>query len=172
MNIHLPALAPVVASGALIVFILYRRIRRSIGRQKLAPRRMGLRIGLLALVCAAFTFLHPTTVSIGAEIAGAIVGIAVGLYALKHTQLEVTEEGKFYTPHPYISLGVVALFIGRIAYRLLLPGFTPDAASPAGMFAGIAANPITLGLYFVMASYYICFYAGVLRKAESLSAPS
>lgn len=41
MDIHLPALAPVMASGALIVFILYRRIRRSIGRQKLAPRRIS-----------------------------------------------------------------------------------------------------------------------------------
>ncbi len=138
MNIDLPALPPILATGALIVFILYRRIRRSIGRQKLAPRRMGLRIGLFA-----------------------------------HTQFEATGEGKFYTPHPYISLGVIALFIGRIAYRLLLPGgFTPGAASPAGMFAGIAANPITLGLNFVMSIYYNCFYAGVLRKAESLAAPS
>ena len=42
--------------------------------------------------------------------AGAAVGIALGFHALRHTRLETSAEGKFYTPHPYISLAVAGLF--------------------------------------------------------------
>jgi hypothetical protein len=31
-------------------------------------------------------------------------------------------------------------------------------------------SPLTLGIFFLMASYYVAYYAGVLRKARTMGA--
>lgn len=42
-----------VAIAAFVVFILYRRVRRQIGRQALRPKSMTFRVVLFSVICTA-----------------------------------------------------------------------------------------------------------------------
>jgi cytochrome b561 len=107
------------------------------------------------------TFLHPLQPIAVAYIgSGLIVGAAVGWFALRHTQFEATPEGYFYTPHLYIGIAVTALFVGRLLYRIVL---VYDTMGHAGAAPTPDNNPLTLGILFLTASYYIVYCIGLLR---------
>ena len=105
--------------GALALWVLYRRVRRNIGRQPLNARRMGGRIVLLAVIAVLMASGATRDVELlGALLAGIAGGAALGWLGLRHTKFEATVEGKFYIPHTYIGVLVSALLLSRIAYRL------------------------------------------------------
>ena len=81
-------------------------------------------------------------------------------------------DGRFYTPNGYIGTIVVALFLGRLIYRFIAvyPLVHQAAQNPqmqANPFAAYQHSPLTVGLYFLLAGYYICYYASVLIKSRS-----
>jgi heme O synthase-like polyprenyltransferase len=152
------------AAVALILFVTYRRVRRSIGRQPLQRTRMKLRIGLLILGAAAFVGVPGAHwPALLAAAAGAAAGLALAVYALKHTQVEFTADGAFYTGHPYIGLSIALLLIGRLVYRFAQMATAP-ALRTASPFTGAVSNPVTAGVFFVMAAYYVAYYTGLLRR--------
>src|SRR5262249_18711250 len=113
-------LVPVLFT-ALVLWSIYRRIRRNLGRQPVAPVRMMLRIASLALIGVLMLVLSHADLKMIAAMAGGVGGgLLLAWYALKHTRFEDTPEGRFYTPHAYIGLFVSALLIGRIVYRLVV----------------------------------------------------
>jgi hypothetical protein len=113
-----------------------------------------------------------TTASLGAAAAGVVLGVVLAVVGLMHTHVEATDEGRFYTPNKWIGLAVTALFLGRLAARFFtLSERATEAASGASPFAGVQRSPLTLGLFFLLAGYYVTYYAGVLRKARALSLP-
>ena len=148
--------------SALIAFMLYRRVRSHIGRQAFSPRRAWVRMVLLSIICLLFLGRHVSDpVWAAAAAAGATLGIGLGLYALRHTQFEITASGSFYTPNLYIGLGVTALLLGRIAFRVLaLQGLREGGGAPMGAMQ----SPGTLGVYFILAGYYVSYYAGLLKR--------
>lgn len=165
-----------VLIAALVLFILYRRFRRLFGRQKLREKRMLFRMIVLAAVCL-LLLLSPyrSTWSFVAAGIGAIVGIALAFYATAHTKFEITPEGRFYRPNGYIGMIVTALFIGRLIYRFtvvypVIHGAMQQAAQNPGLqtspLAAYQRSPLTLGLYFLLAGYYIAYYAGILMKSR------
>lgn len=167
-----------VLIGALVLFVLYRRFRRSFGRQKLRPTAMWIRVALLALVCV-MLMLSPflAEMSLVAMGIGAVIGIGLGVYAASQTRFEISPAGRFYTPNAYIGLGVTALFIGRLIYRLIAVYPTLHTAAhqaaqhPAlqnSPFAAYQHSPVTLGIYFLLAGYYICYYIAVMIKSHQL----
>lgn len=172
MNPNTHALGATAAVVALMLFAAYRRIRRTIGRQPFQPRRMKIRMAILALVGIAFVVVPrgDALVLLGGA-AGAVAGVALAVYALRHTQFEFSESGTFYTGHPYIGLGIALLFVGRLIYRFVLMSLSPalQAAGPRGAspFAGMVGNPVTTGVFFVAAGYYLAYYAGLLRRGAS-----
>lgn len=167
--------------AAAVLFILYRRFRRNFGRQKLRPKRMIIRIVVLAIICVlALASPFRTLASDTAAAGGAVIGIALGLWALVHTKFENTAEGRFYRPNGYIGMIVVALFFGRLIYRFmviypLLHQAAQQAAQNQQMqtnpFTVYQHSPLTVGLYFLLAGYYICYYASVLIKCRGRQAP-
>jgi hypothetical protein len=166
---NLPRIAAVTA---VVAFGMYRRVRRNIGRQPLTATRQYVRMGLFAVLCVALTFLRPLQPAAVAYIgSGLIIGAAIGWFALRHTEFSSTPEGCFYTPHLYIGLAITALFIGRLLYRMvLIYGTVADAAN--GTAPAPDNNPLTLGILFLTASYYIVYCTGLLRwlrKAERTS---
>ena len=170
MNFNVHALGATAGVVALMLFIAYRRIRRAIGRQPLQPLRMKLRIGLLALISVAFVVVPRGQLPVLAAAAvGAIAGVALAVYALRHTQFEFTAEGTFYTGHPYIGLGIALLFVGRLVYRFAMMSTAPgiQGMRSASPFAGAVGNPVTTGIFFIMAGYYIAYYAGLLRRGTA-----
>lgn len=163
--------------AAAILFILYRRFRRIFGRQRLRPKRMIFRVVILTVVCL-LVLASPfrSLASDSAAVGGAVIGIALGLWALMHTKFENSAEGRFYTPNGYIGMIVVALFFGRLIYRfLVIYPLVHQAAQQAAQNPQMQSNPfdtfqhspMTVGLYFLLAGYYISYYVSVLIKSRN-----
>jgi hypothetical protein len=170
--------------AALVVFAVYRRLRRSFGRQPLRPRRMMIRIVLLALIgCALMPAAFRSTQFLAAELAGAALGIALGLWGAERTRFLMSGEQLHYVPHTYTGIAVSLLFLGRLAFRLVqvysgshpshvayanaVPGADPAQALTTG---SMVQSPLTVGLLYVLIGYYLCYYGLVLWKSKHLKA--
>ena len=180
MHLSVSNIGSTLLIAALVLFILYRRFRRNFGRQPLRQNRIIFRMLILGIVCLVL-LLSPFGSVKGymAALLGAFLGLVLALYAIAHTKFEVTPEGKFYTPNVYIGMTVTALFIGRIIYRFIvvypaLHGAVQQAHQNPQMqmnpFASYQHSPLTLGIYFLLAGYYICYYAGIIIKSRSVTA--
>lgn len=155
---------------ALIVFGLYRRMRRSFGRQRVQDGRMWLRVGILTLAAGLIAVQIVRDVDlVGILLAGVACGAVLGYFGLRHTKFEVTAEGRFYTPHTYIGLAVTALFVGRLAYRFLgtYNGMAPPAAASHDLEAIYRHSPFTLAVIGALVGYYVLYYLGVLQRTRA-----
>ena len=156
-------LAPAVLVTALVGFGIYRRARRNIGRQVLTAGRQYARMALFTAICLGLAFAQPLQpVGIAYIASGLIVGAAVGWFALRHTEFEATPEGNFYTPHLYIGIAVTALFVGRILYRMILLYNIAGNLNTGQPAPAPDSNPLTLGILFLTAGYYIVYCTGLL----------
>ncbi len=170
-----PKLITPILFSALIAFAIYRRIRRNIGRQALDPARLTWRIALFAILGAMFVFVSLRDMNLfGAMLAGVCGGGALAWFGLRHTQFEVTPEGRYYTPHTYIGAFVSALFLGRVLYRFIVLYSTSHAMAQAdaGPFAAYQRSPLTLAIFGVLVGYYVAYYSGVLAHNRSIDAPA
>jgi hypothetical protein len=157
-------LAPLVAFG------LYRRFSGSFGRQPLRRPRMILRMVVLSAVCALFLWWLPSRYGIVGATAGLVLGGSLAFVDLSQTRLEVTHEGTFYTPNKWIGLLVTSLFVARLSARLLtVYEHSAEIGQGTATTHGLQRSPLTLGLYFLLAAYYVGYYAGVLKKASALA---
>jgi hypothetical protein len=160
-------LVPILV-GALVVWALYRRLRRNFGRQALNPVRLRLRITLLGLIGALLLFsVARDLVLIATLLGGAACGAALGFIGLRHTKFEIGAQGCFYTPHTYMGLLVTMLFVGRILLRFLPAigaAHAMTAPDPNPMH-GMQANAATLATFGLLMGYYLLYYAGVLWKS-------
>jgi hypothetical protein len=167
--------------AALVVFAIYRRFRRSFGRQPLRPGRMTARIILLAIVACAL--LPPALRSVeflSAELAGAALGVGLGLWGAERTRFVMFRDKLHYVPHTYTGIAVSLLFLGRVVFRLVqvysamhaAHGGAGNATDPASGFGppGMVRSPLTVGIFFVLMGYYVCYYSLVLRKSKHLDA--
>ncbi len=171
-----PKLITPLLIGALLVWGVYRRMRRTFGRQSVSAPRMWTRIVILTAVGALIAYAAVRNLNtLEALLAGILGGAALALLGLRHTQFEVTSEGHFYTPHTYIGLLVTALFLGRIVYRYssLITAPQPVPGGPPGdPLAAFQNSPWTAGIFGVLVAYYILYYIGILLKSRSLSQPA
>jgi hypothetical protein len=170
----MPSWLPTVILVPLVGFGLYRRFRRTFGRQDVTPRRMALRMVLLGALCALLVATAPASpANLGAAAAGLGLGVCLAVVGLRLTKYEVTDAGRFYTPNGWIGLAVTALFLGRLAGRMFtMSERIAEAQAGASPFAGFQRSPLTMGLFFLLAGYYVSYYAGVLAKARKLAVPS
>jgi hypothetical protein len=168
--------------AVLIPLMVYRRLRRSFGRQALRPTRMLVRMIVLAalgasLVPAAFRLSGLAA----AEAVGAAAGIALALWGASRTRF-LTQNGQlYYVPHTYAGIAISLLVVGRIGYRLaqvysagaLIPAGT-SAAAPADSMPGaapasIVRSPLTVGVFCVLIGYYLCYYGWLLWKSKHVA---
>jgi hypothetical protein len=162
--------------AALIVLAVYRRLRRSFGRQPLRPGRMVFRIVLLSVI--GVLLLITTGLRSGAFAAATFSGLAAGvllaLWGASRTRFESIGTQRYYVPHTYTGIAVSLLFIGRVAYRLLQTyEMTHGAraaitAGPETGAAGYVSSPLTLGLFFVLVGYYVYYLGFILWKSKHL----
>ncbi len=152
--------------AALIVWRLYWRMRRLLVRQRLSPARAWMSACLfpaLLLVLAVRAWSHPP--AIAALAAGAAIGAALGVYALRLTTFEQSAAGLFYRPSAHIGVALSLVFVIRIVYRFsrlygmnAQGGLPPATAPPA-----LATSPITLAVFGMLAGYYVAYAIGLLR---------
>jgi hypothetical protein len=173
--------------AALIVFAVYRRLRRSFGRQLLRPGRMTLRLVLLAAVgCALLPMALHSAQYLWSELAGAALGISLGIWGAERTRFVMYDQKLHYVPHTYTGIAVSLLFLGRLAFRLVqvyagvqVPhaadasgAYVADAVNPSLAFApaSMIRSPLTVGIFFLLAGYYLWYYGSVLWKSKHLKA--
>ncbi len=165
-----PRLVTPYLIAALILWGLYRRLRRSFGRQRVRDRLMWTRIGILTLAAVFIGVQIARDFDVlGALLAGIASGAVLGYFGLRHTKFEVTPEGRFYTPHAYIGVAVTALFVGRILYDYLgmsSNGMMPGAAAGRDLAAFYRDNPFTLVAFGAVVGYYLLYYVGVLQRTR------
>jgi len=167
-----PVVPYVVA--VLAVLLVYRRLRRSFGRQPLRPVRMGIRIGILIVLGCS---LLPPAIREGSflvtDLAGLLAGVALGLWGARRTRYLRREDRLYYIPHTYSGVAVSLLFVGRLAYRMVTLYSMNQAAGGADAMREFGSpamfkNPVTVGLLFVVIGYYVCYYGGVLWKSKRI----
>jgi len=170
--------------AALVVFAVYRRLRRTFGRQVLRPVRMSVRIALLAVIgCAMLPIALRSGQYLAAEMTGALLGIALGLWGAQRTRFQTYQGRLHYLPHTYTGVAVSLLFLGRLVYRMVQmytathsPQAVPDSAYPSAAFStdfsppsiALVRSPLTVGIFFVLIGYYVCYYSFVLWKSKHL----
>lgn len=167
-----PKIVTPVMLCAFVALALIRRVMRNIGRQRIRPVRMQLRIGIFAVVgvLVLAASLHRAAL-FEALAAGLAAGAALGWFGLQHTRFESAPDGgAYYTPHTYIGLFVSVLFLARIAYRFMVVYPAMQAAAQANTLAAYQRSPLTLGIFGVVVGYYVAYYIGVLGKSRTLTA--
>ena len=164
-----PSWLPTLFIFPLVAFILYRRVGRIFGRQKIDPKRMILRITLLVAVAVVMVALIPTSAGFAAAATGLVIGLALAFYGLRHTTYEATPEGNFYTPNKWIGLLVTALLLGRIVGRMISVYETAAAWDPSSPYgATLQRSPLTSGIFVLMATYYVAYYIGLIKRGREI----
>lgn len=168
---------PLLLTVAIFGWIIYRRVRQNIGPQRLRPVRMIVNMAIMCTVAGLALYVAPRIAILDAVI-GLVPGFGLAIFALRHARLEQKPDGMFYTGNLYISLGLTALLIGRIAYRVVAAGgYQPvdPAAAPtsagaafAAAFSSAFANPLTAAVLFAAVGYYMTFYVGLLMRSRSV----
>ena len=132
------------AIAGLAVLLIYRRFRRSFGRQPMRPARMWIRIVLLILLsCSLLPSALQSAQFLLAELAGAMAGMALGFWGARHTRFAMYEGRMHYVPHTYTGIAVSLLFIGRLVYRLV-EWYGQNGAPGAGAGAASGGMPHTV----------------------------
>ena len=174
MNFDFSQIGPLLIA-ILVVFAIYRRFRRSFGQQPLRPVRMQVRIVLLLVIgCLLLPAALRSAAFICAVLAGIVAGVALAMWGAARTRFLRVSGQLYYVPHTYTGIAVSLLFVGRLVYRLLQVSSTmhathaaaADSASQGFAAAGMLQSPLTLGLYFVLMGYYVCYYSMVLWKSK------
>ena len=165
------SLFPTLLAVPIVALLLYRRYRRAFGKQVFAPGRMVLRMLLLVVLAGMMLFTARNGPSFAAAAVGGLAGGVLGVVALRKTHLEVTPDGRFYTPNVWIGIVVTALFLGRLVARMITfymdgpPAMPVPQASP---FDGLNRSPLTLGIFVLTAAYHVVYFAGVIRSVRRL----
>lgn len=177
MNFDFSQIGPFLAA-ILVLFVIYRRFRRSFGQQPLRPVRMQVRIVLLLLVgCLLLPATLRSFAFTSAVLAGVVAGVTLAMWGAARTRFLRVSGQLYYVPHTYTGIAVSFLFLGRLVYRLIqVYGNVHANAAAAGAAeqgfapAAMLQSPLTLGLYFVLMGYYVCYYSMVLWKSKRVLA--
>ena len=155
----------------LLALIVWRRVNRTFGRQRIRRKRMIARVVIFAVVgCAlALSGFHHLALAEGL-FGGVLMGGAIGLVGLQRTRFEVDPvKGDCYVPNPWIGALLTVLLLGRLVWRLMVvwPQLQQAqvAAHGAGMQMqpmGYASSPLTMLVIGLLVGYYIVYYSGVL----------
>ena len=176
-NLNMDNLIVSAIPMAFVAWIIYRRIRRNFGRQKLRRGWMIFRLVLFSVI--AFLLLPIALFSperAAATMLGAGVGVALALWAAKRTRFLKEEDKLFYIPHTYTGLVVSALFLGRFIYKIwanksLFGAAFMNSDPSMGDYGGwnsLVSSPLTRALFYAYVSYYIYYYIYVLRESKHL----
>lgn len=152
--------------AAVVGLVLFRRVRRQFGRQRIRRKAMTIRVVFLVLVVVllSLTGLQDLRLAEGL-LAGVLGGVALGLLGLRLTQFVTDpDKGDCYVPNAWIGALLTALLLGRLAYRFLveMPEIERAAAHPGATPGAVVYHPLTLLVVGLLMGYYLSYYAGLL----------
>ena len=168
-----------LALALLLLFLIYRRFRRSFGQQPVRPVRMRVRTVLLLVIgCLFLPSALSSAAFASAMLGGTAAGVALAMWGAARTRFLRISGQLYYVPHTYTGVAVSFLFLGRLIFRLIQAygnmhaahAAGPESASQAFAPAGMLQSPLTLGLFSVLMGYYVCYYSIVLWKSKRIAA--
>ena len=166
--------AIIAIAAPLVLWRLYMRLRRMVGRQPSHLWRHCCGALLLPLLLAAIGWLAlPFDLALSGWAAGLVGGVLLATFGLRLTRFEATPQGYFYVPNMHIGVALTALLVARLAYRAValyeggalplthsaIPGTAPHIA----VIHMMVSNPLTLGLISLRLGYAAAYAAGLLR---------
>jgi hypothetical protein len=155
----------------LAVFIIFRRIKRAIGFQKYNHSMFIFRIVVFSII--AFLLLInglSNPIAYLGDSVGIIVGFGLAYYAIKDTVIEKRTDAIYYRSHIWIELIILLIFFGRIIYRFYLMYTIIENQQSHEQTREALQNikdPITSGAFFIACSYYIVYFALLLKKSDN-----
>jgi len=155
-------IVPFLIMLPLIGWRLYRRVRNSIGRQKLSKVRPWITLTVFPLLIVLIGFAasaHP--ISFVWLAGGVMIGAALGIYGLSKTVFENTPQGMFYTPNAHLGIALSVVFAGRVLYRMFELYSLDPGAPPAP--TDFARSPLTVAIFGLLAGYYVAYAVGLIR---------
>jgi hypothetical protein len=155
-----PTLIPFLVAVPVIIWRLYSRVRRSVGRQtfsRIRPRFTLVLFPLLTLLLAFAVRSH--LASLGLMAGGVIAGAALGIFGISKTKFENTPEGMFYTPNAHLGIALSALFAARVVYRMS----EIYSMGTQAQTIDFTRSPLTLGIFGLLAGYYVAYAIGLVR---------
>jgi hypothetical protein len=151
-----PQLLAILVMSPLIGWRMYSRFRRLAGRQRSTSIRPWIPVIVFPIVVLLIGFslmAHP--LALGALLGGLAAGLVLGIYGLKLTKFEKTNEGLFYTPNAHLGIALSLLLVGRLIYRMV-------QISTAGPVNNFGNSPMTLAILGTLAAYYVTYAIGHL----------
>jgi hypothetical protein len=148
--------------AALVIWRIYSRVKRMVGRQRLSRVRPWLTIVFFPLLTGLLLLgsLKNPASALGL-VCGVLLGGILGWYGLRLTKFEQSSLGLFYTPNAHLGIALSLLLIGRLAYRAV------QIYTAAGSFQTDSLNfvrsPLTLLIFGTLAGYYVTYAVGLLR---------
>ena len=94
--------------------------------------------------------------------------LRLALWGAERTRFQMHQGRLHYVPHTYTGIAVSLLFLGRLVFRVVqLYTGVHTAAGAAGLGpTSMLSSPLTVGIFFVLVGYYVCYYSLVLRKSK------
>ncbi len=160
-----------VVIGVLVVWSIYRRIRRTIGFQPLRTKRFIFRVVLFLVVGVLYlvgTALHPTYVLYA--LIGLVIGCILTYFAIRTTEFEQRENGWYYRPNIWIGTALIVFFLGRLIYR----GFEISKQIQTGTVSqhvggqplSYSGDPLTASFLFALIAYYVGYSIFLIRSGR------
>ncbi|MDR3565995.1 MAG: DUF1453 family protein [Negativicutes bacterium] len=156
-----------------ILFRIYRRIRKIGDFQKFVKWRMLARITMMAVIGVILLFTGlPNPVMYLFDSVGILLGGIVSYFAIQTSSFEWREDDWFYSQNPRISMFLIVLFVGRIAYKAYQV-YAPSSASQGPFaqsvpFVNYSRDPSTGVILFILITYYVVYYTFLLRTQRQM----
>lgn len=99
-------------------------------------------------------------VAIAALAAGAVAGLALGVYGLRVTRFEETDEGYFFTPNARLGTLVAMALVARVLYLGILIYANKGSNMPTPRITDSPLTMLTVGL---AGGYFWMYSLGLLR---------
>ena len=157
-----PNYLPLLVLIPVVIWRMYSRVRRNIGRQTLSKWRPWVTMTLFPVIVILISLgAMSQPMRLLAMAGGIVAGAVLGVFGTRHTKFENTPEGIFYTPNAHIGIALSVIFLGRVVYRMFqLYSIDPNAQPNPADFA---SSPLTLSIFGLLAGYYVTYAIGLIR---------
>lgn len=150
----------------LLVWRVYSRLKGMMLRQRSIVSRHWTGLGVFAaMVLVPGSELVSNPASLAWLAIGTVAGIAYGIWGLRLTRLEDTDQGYYFTPNARLGILVAMLFVARIMYIGFEMYANQGSNAPTPKFTDSPLTLLSLGL---VAGYFATYSAGLLRWRHAL----
>jgi hypothetical protein len=143
-----------------LVWRVYARIKSQMTRQRsIVSRHYTGVLAFFAMVAVPASELTDP-LAMAALAGGTIAGLAIGVYGLRITRFENTDQGYFYTPNGRLGLLIAMALVARVAYLGILIYANKGLNVPTPR---ISDSPLTMMTVGLAGGYFWMYSAGLLR---------